>query len=143
MFSFEIELIFRNLQASLNAWFEYGGAVSLPRAQFIGDVTIGEGESVPPNTEFTKTWRIRKCKINNNKKNVPKILNFANLRKYWKYAVAGRMPIAIYKWRAVSWYTRFDSCSTTQSWLPDRRYIIFFLLEITIQKSRSFVVFYR
>lgn len=24
-----------------------------------GDVTIGEGESIPPNTSFTKTWRLQ------------------------------------------------------------------------------------
>ena len=48
----------RNLQAALNAWFEYGGAVVLPTARFVQDVTIGEGESVPPSNQFTKTWRI-------------------------------------------------------------------------------------
>lgn len=26
---------------------------------FVRDVTIGEGESVPPDTPFTKTWRIQ------------------------------------------------------------------------------------
>jgi len=26
---------------------------------FIMDVTIGEGEAVPPNTKFVKTWRIQ------------------------------------------------------------------------------------
>jgi Ig-like domain from next to BRCA1 gene len=26
---------------------------------FVGDVTIGEGESVPPCTTFTKTWTIQ------------------------------------------------------------------------------------
>lgn len=26
---------------------------------FVKDVTIGEGESVPPDTPFTKTWRIQ------------------------------------------------------------------------------------
>ena len=55
------------MQASINAWFEYGGAVQLPQARFVGDVTIGEGESVPPETEFQKTWRIGK------KKNIIKI----------------------------------------------------------------------
>ena len=50
----------RNLQAALNAWFEYGGAVVLPTARFVQDVTIGEGESVPPSNQFTKTWRIGK-----------------------------------------------------------------------------------
>lgn len=49
---------FRNLQAAVNSWFEYGGAVVLPQARFVKDITIGEGESVPPNEQFTKTWRI-------------------------------------------------------------------------------------
>lgn len=26
---------------------------------FVKDITIGEGESVTPNTKFTKTWRIQ------------------------------------------------------------------------------------
>ena len=55
-----INLFFRNLQAALNGWFEYGGAVVLPQARFVQDITIGEGESVPPNNQFTKTWRIGK-----------------------------------------------------------------------------------
>ena len=56
----EIIYFTRNLQAALNAWFEYGGAVVLPTARFVQDVTIGEGESVPPSNQFTKTWRIGK-----------------------------------------------------------------------------------
>ena len=55
-----INIIFRNLQAAFNGWFEYGGAVVLPQARFVQDITIGEGESVPPNNQFTKTWRIGK-----------------------------------------------------------------------------------
>lgn len=27
--------------------------------QFVADVTVGEGESIPPNTRFVKTWRVR------------------------------------------------------------------------------------
>lgn len=30
---------------------------------FVEDVTIGEGESVPPDTPFTKTWRIQNTGI--------------------------------------------------------------------------------
>ena len=56
---FYLESFNWNLQAAVNAWFEYGGVVSLPRAKFIDDVTIGEGQSVPPANEFTKTWAIR------------------------------------------------------------------------------------
>ena len=82
--------MFRNLQASLNAWFEYGGAVSLPRAQFVGDVTIGEGESVPPNTEFTKTWRIGIYY------QYIYFLYHVCFRKYRKYTLARGMSIAIH-----------------------------------------------
>lgn len=56
--TFYLESFNWNLQAALNAWFEYGGAVVLPQARFVQDITIGEGESVPPNNEFTKTWRL-------------------------------------------------------------------------------------
>jgi hypothetical protein len=31
----------------------------LPEMQFLCDITIGEGESVAPNTNFVKTWRIK------------------------------------------------------------------------------------
>lgn len=27
--------------------------------EFIQDITIGEGEAVPPNTSFVKTWRLK------------------------------------------------------------------------------------
>ena len=30
----------------------------LPSMTFVRDVTIGEGESVPPSTDFTKTWTV-------------------------------------------------------------------------------------
>ncbi|VDN03395.1 unnamed protein product [Thelazia callipaeda] len=59
-----------NLQAALGAYYDYGSAngtgspppeyvTELPSMQFVQDVTIGEGESVPPCTRFIKTWRIR------------------------------------------------------------------------------------
>ena len=37
-----------------------GGCMSqpLPSMTFVRDVTIGEGESVPPSTDFTKTWTV-------------------------------------------------------------------------------------
>lgn len=31
----------------------------IPEMQFVCDITIGEGESVAPNTNFVKTWRIK------------------------------------------------------------------------------------
>ena len=62
-FDFASDNFERNLQAALNGWFEYGGAVVLPQARFVLDITIGEGESVPPNNQFTKTWRIGKSTL--------------------------------------------------------------------------------
>ena len=32
---------------------------SPPKMTFVKDVTIGEGESVPPSTAFTKTWCVQ------------------------------------------------------------------------------------
>jgi hypothetical protein len=32
---------------------------ALPAMTFVADITVGEGESVPPNTIFTKTWTLR------------------------------------------------------------------------------------
>uniref|UniRef100_A0A1I8A3I7 N_BRCA1_IG domain-containing protein n=1 Tax=Steinernema glaseri TaxID=37863 RepID=A0A1I8A3I7_9BILA len=59
-----------NLQEALGAYYDYGSAnwqgmglpppeytARLPSMQFVKDITIGEGESVPPNTRFIKTWR--------------------------------------------------------------------------------------
>ena len=36
-----------------------GNAARLPSMSFVRDVTIGEGESVPPCTAFTKTWTVQ------------------------------------------------------------------------------------
>ena len=30
----------------------------LPHMRFIADVTVGEGEAIPPSTRFVKTWRV-------------------------------------------------------------------------------------
>ncbi|TMS36657.1 hypothetical protein L596_003767 [Steinernema carpocapsae] len=57
-----------NLQAALGAYYDYGSSnwqglpppeyiARLPSMQFVKDITIGEGESVAPNTRFIKTWR--------------------------------------------------------------------------------------
>ncbi len=45
----------------MGAFYDYGapGDIPLPNMEFVKDVTIGEGESVPPNTEFTKVWKVR------------------------------------------------------------------------------------
>ncbi|CAG2162706.1 unnamed protein product [Oppiella nova] len=48
-----------NLQAAICSYFDYEQpALRLPSMKLVNDVTIGEGEEVPPNAKFTKTWRI-------------------------------------------------------------------------------------
>lgn len=48
-----------NLQAAVWSYYEYNQPSNKgPQFKFIGDITEGEGEDVPPNTRFTKTWRI-------------------------------------------------------------------------------------
>lgn len=50
----------RNLQAAIGAYYDFESPnISAPCMSFVRDVTIGEGESVPPDTPFTKTWRIQ------------------------------------------------------------------------------------
>lgn len=50
----------RNLQAAIGAYYDFESPnVNTPSMSFVEDVTIGEGESVPPDTQFTKTWRIQ------------------------------------------------------------------------------------
>ncbi|GAB6030007.1 hypothetical protein CHUAL_005699 [Chamberlinius hualienensis] len=49
-----------NLQAAVCAYFDYESPRDkLPLMSLVRDVTIGEGESVPPNTKFIKTWRVQ------------------------------------------------------------------------------------
>jgi len=43
-------MIYRNLQAAICAYFDLEHTMALPEMKFVKDVTIGEGESVPPNT---------------------------------------------------------------------------------------------
>lgn len=50
----------RNLQAAIGAYYDFESPnINAPCMSFVRDVTIGEGESVPPDTPFTKTWRIQ------------------------------------------------------------------------------------
>lgn len=46
-----------SMQQLANIYTNY--ANELPEMQFLCDVTIGEGESVHPNTHFIKTWRLK------------------------------------------------------------------------------------
>ncbi|CAF0716566.1 unnamed protein product [Brachionus calyciflorus] len=79
---FYLDLAEWNLNSALWAYYEYETAAAaaaqtssyannhhqissisnsheLPEMQFLCDITIGEGESVAPNTNFVKTWRIK------------------------------------------------------------------------------------
>ncbi|XP_053881425.1 protein ILRUN isoform X2 [Malaclemys terrapin pileata] len=50
----------RNLQAAIGAYYDFESPnINVPSMSFVEDVTIGEGESIPPDTQFTKTWRIQ------------------------------------------------------------------------------------
>lgn len=49
-----------NLQAAICSYYDFNQTnVPLPQVTFVKDITIGEGEAVPPNTAFTKTWHVR------------------------------------------------------------------------------------
>lgn len=49
-----------NLQAAICSYYDLEHPqLKLPSMLFVRDVTIGEGESIPPNTPFVKTWRIQ------------------------------------------------------------------------------------
>uniref|UniRef100_A0A8D2P2J1 Inflammation and lipid regulator with UBA-like and NBR1-like domains n=1 Tax=Zosterops lateralis melanops TaxID=1220523 RepID=A0A8D2P2J1_ZOSLA len=50
----------KNLQAAIGAYYDFESPnINVPSMSFVEDVTIGEGESIPPDTQFTKTWRIQ------------------------------------------------------------------------------------
>lgn len=52
----------RNLQAAIGSYYDYeqqNDLVPLSSMTFVKDVTIGEGESVRPDVNFIKTWRIK------------------------------------------------------------------------------------
>lgn len=49
-----------NLEAAICSYFEYDQPnTKIPQMSFVQDITIGEGESIPPNTKFMKTWRVQ------------------------------------------------------------------------------------
>jgi len=57
---FFLEMNNWNLQAAIGAYYDYKTpTIKMPQMAFVRDVTIGEGESVPPDTAFLKTWRIQ------------------------------------------------------------------------------------
>lgn len=58
--AFFLDMTNWNLQAAIGAYYDFNSPQDkLPSMAFVRDVTIGEGESVPPNTTFVKTWRIQ------------------------------------------------------------------------------------
>lgn len=58
--AFYLDMANWNLQEAVSAWMDVHHPRNNPLAmRFVQDITIGEGESVPPSTRFTKTWRIR------------------------------------------------------------------------------------
>lgn len=63
---FFLEANSMNLQAAIMCYMDQGGTgmvaqamVQPPQVRFVGDVTIGEGEAVSPDTKFQKTWRLQ------------------------------------------------------------------------------------
>ncbi|EDL96899.1 rCG60710, isoform CRA_a [Rattus norvegicus] len=58
--AFFLDMTNWNLQAAIGAYYDFESPnVSVPSMSFVEDVTIGEGESIPPDTQFIKTWRIQ------------------------------------------------------------------------------------
>ncbi|XP_061908010.1 protein ILRUN-like [Entelurus aequoreus] len=58
--AFFLDMTNWNLQAAIGAYYDFESPnISAPCMSLVKDVTIGEGESVPPDTRFTKTWRIQ------------------------------------------------------------------------------------
>uniref|UniRef100_T1IRJ1 Nbr1 FW domain-containing protein n=1 Tax=Strigamia maritima TaxID=126957 RepID=T1IRJ1_STRMM len=51
-----------NLQAAVCSYYDLESPKDrLPTMSFVRDVTVGEGESVPPSTKFVKTWKLQNC----------------------------------------------------------------------------------
>ncbi|XP_033217192.1 protein ILRUN [Belonocnema kinseyi] len=48
-----------NLQAAICSYLDFEVPHKLPSMALLCDSTIGEGESVPPNTKFQKSWNIQ------------------------------------------------------------------------------------
>ncbi|XP_071398401.1 protein ILRUN isoform X3 [Centroberyx affinis] len=62
--AFFLDMTNWNLQAAIGAYYDFESPnVNTPSMSFVEDVTIGEGESVPPDTQFTKTWRIQNTDV--------------------------------------------------------------------------------
>jgi len=57
--AFFLEMNNWNLNEAILAYYDAEMPTDkLPQMRFIADVTVGEGEAIPPNTRFVKTWRV-------------------------------------------------------------------------------------
>jgi len=57
---FYLEMNQWNVQAAVCSYFDLeSGNARLPGMTLVRDVTVGEGESIPPATRFVKTWRVQ------------------------------------------------------------------------------------
>jgi len=57
---FYLEMNNWNIQDAICSFCDYEQPqIKLPSMTFLKDDTVGDGESIPPNTDFTKTWRIQ------------------------------------------------------------------------------------
>ncbi|EHB13830.1 hypothetical protein GW7_12569 [Heterocephalus glaber] len=58
--TFFLDVTSWNLQAAIGACYDFESPnISVPSMSFVEDVTIGEGESILPDTQFVKTWQIQ------------------------------------------------------------------------------------
>ncbi|CAH2221375.1 ILRUN isoform X3 [Pelobates cultripes] len=72
--AFFLDMTNWNLQAAIGAYYDFESpSVTVPCMSFVEDVTIGEGESVPPDTQFTKTWRIQNTAWDRGHQNLMKV----------------------------------------------------------------------
>ncbi|CAF2526385.1 unnamed protein product [Rotaria sp. Silwood2] len=56
---FFLEMSNWNLNEAILAYYDAEMPTDkIPQMRFIADVTVGEGEAIPPNTRFIKTWRV-------------------------------------------------------------------------------------
>ncbi len=74
------------MNTALWAYYEYDAPLdalqNAPQMKFLCDITIGEGESVAPNTKFIKTWRIKNI---GNRIEILRIIDFEKKKKIFIY----------------------------------------------------------
>lgn len=59
--AFFLDMANWNLQSAIGAYYDFEGGPLLrcPSMSLVSDVTVGEGEAIPPSTAFVKSWKIR------------------------------------------------------------------------------------